>query len=103
MLSLGDDGVDDFLSSVAGVGEQDTTGEVQPHVSPGVIDVAAVGPVPDDEGLAGDGTGLITPQGLEDWYALRDRYFGYDATIWGLDLREFFLPSSYTLGLQPRL
>lgn len=85
VLGLFDDGVDDFGAAVAGVGDEDAGGPIDPLVAPFVFDGRVEGGIPDDGGLALHGGGLEGGELFEDGDGFGDGEIGDDAAEGGFD------------------
>lgn len=85
VLGLFDDGVDDFGAAVAGVGDEDAGGPIDPLVAPFVFDGRVEGGIPYDGGLALHGGGLEGGELFEDGDGFGDGEIGNDAAEGGFD------------------
>ena len=85
VLGLFNDGVDDFGAAVAGVGDKDAGGPIDPLVAPLVFDRSVDGGIPDDGGLALHGGGLEGGELFEDGDGFGDWEIGDDAAEGGFD------------------
>ena len=59
---------------MARIGNQDSTGPIQPFVAPPVMDLYAGSMVPDYQGLAAHGPWFICPELLQQRKGFRNRY-----------------------------
>ena len=81
LLSLRHDRVDDLLAAVAGVGDQHAARPVDPAVAVRIVNLEALGMVPDDGRLAAHGHRLDAFQNFERGNGARRRNLRHNAPV----------------------
>ncbi len=82
-------GPPDFGMGVAGVGDDHAGRPVEPHVSPAVVDLDPLGPIPQHQGLPAHRKRFEPAKLLKDRDRLRHGDIGSDAAVLRMNRRDF--------------